>query len=552
MYLPSNFKTEETDWYQKIAGKFLEWLEKNPGKTNLKYDNLIRNILHKNKDLAKNEFPAKWKINLILWQYFNPVMGSSLGQRARKLLVKTKTRSLSGIVPLSVFTKGRGCPYHCLYCPTAKNEDIPKSYFPDEAAVQRAIRFEFDPYRQVKGRLLMFFLSGHNIDKVDLIIQGGTFSFYKKDYRRWFVKRCFDAANSSVIDLVTKNRNQPLAATDLETAQKENEKAKSRIIGITVETRPDYINKEELKFLRFLGVTRVEIGVQIVDDKILSLIKRGHTTKEIKKATYLLKEFGFKVTYHLMINLPGSNPRHDLNKLKEIFANPDYRPDNIKVYPTALVKGAELLDWYRQGKYKPYSQSKLIPILVEFKEKVVPEYVRIQRLVRDLTKNDQTRVLVESHLRQKLKQARVKCNCIRCREINNDKIQKRIYLKTFAYRASRGIEYFLSYVDKNNRLYGLLRLRILQPKEKEKTDWQAIIRELHVYGKALSLGAVENQASQHQGLGKKLINQAENLAKWHKVKDLAVISGIGVRPYYRKLNYRLKGTYMVKRLTSRS
>ncbi len=547
-YLSTTFKPGELEWYRWIIEELLRWQKEHP-KEKLEdygYSQLIRSLIKRKGKNNSPDFPSKWKLNLVIFRYYPYLLKTSFGKELRYFLTKTKIRSLSGIVPLSVFTKGRGCPFHCVYCPTAGSEDVPKSYFPDEAAVQRAIRFDFDPYKQVEGRLLMFYLSGHNIDKVELIIQGGTFSFYPKSYRRWFVKRCFDAANSRVDRLVQTGVRQEEKAIDLPTAQKKNEKALSRLVGITIETRPDFITKEELRFLRSLGVTRVEIGVQIVDDRILKLVKRGHTVEDIKRATYLLKEFGFKVTYHLMLNLPGSSPKYDLEMLKEIFTNPDYRPDNIKLYPTALVKGAELLEWYKKGKYQPYSRDKLVEVLVKFKEKIVPEYLRIQRLVRDLTKDDQYEVLVESHLRQKLQRARVKCNCIRCREVR-DNPEKEIWLKSFAYRASQGIEYFLSYVDKNNRLYGLLRLRILDNSQIE-FPWQGIIRELHIYGHEVGLGHRDEVAVQHRGLGRKLLHQAELIAREHKVKRLAVISGVGVREYYRKLGFKLKGTYMVKEL----
>ncbi len=543
LYWPSNFNLSKLEWYKKFTLAFLSLYSSS--KNNLSYRQILKAIYDKYPSLATEsggEFPAKWKIRLLAYRYYHSRIKDN--PKLEAFLTKTKTRSLSGIVPLSVFTKGKGCPFNCIYCPTSQIKDIPKSYFADEAAIQRAIRFGFGPYDQVEGRLIMFVLAGHIIDKVDLIIQGGTFSFYDKTYRQRFVKRCFDAANSDVMSLIVDGQQVRVNSKSLKEAQALNEKANSRIIGITIETRPDYINKDELKFLRQLGVTRVELGIQIVDDKILALVERGHGTKEIKQATYLLKEYGFKVTYHLMTNLPGSNPKLDFERLSQVFANPDYRPDYLKVYPTALVKNAKLLDWYRQGKYKPYSQEELVPLLIKFKQEIVPEYVRIQRLVRDLTKNDQFKVLVESHLRQRLHNRQIKCNCIRCREIK-DQTKSQIWLKVFGYKASNGIEYFLSFVDEDNRLYGLLRLRILTDADR---PWQAVIRELHVYGPTVALGRHLKTASQHKGLGYKLLKKAEKIAKWHEAKKIAVISGVGVRDYYRKLGYELQETYMVKTL----
>ncbi|OGK64706.1 hypothetical protein A2313_04320 [Candidatus Roizmanbacteria bacterium RIFOXYB2_FULL_41_10] len=469
-------------------------------------------------------------------QKFNP----AFYQQVNKLLIKTRVRSASGIVPVSVFTNGVGCPFNCVYC--SNEPDMPKSYFSDEPAVMRAIRNHFDPYKQVQSRLQMLYLSGHSLDKIELIIQGGTFSFYDKPYREWFVRRCFDAANTNVAKLIKTGNTTVSKSIYLSQAQRKNETTSQRIIGLTVETRPDFINPKEIKFLRTLGVTRVEIGVQAPDEKILKLINRGHGLKEIVYATKLLKNAGIKITFHLMPGLPGSNYRKDLKMLREIFQNPNYKPDNIKFYPTSVVKYSKLEKWYQQGNYQPLDEKTLTKLILAFKKTIVPPWVRIQRLVRDLTVNDIVVDSFPSNLRQKieteLKKQKIRCQCIRCREIKSDKKSTRLKLEILTYSASDGQEYFLQYIDSQNRLYGLLRLRLF--------DNQAIVRELHVYGEVNPIGKRDQAKTQHAGLGQNLLYKAEQITKKHHINQLAIIAGIGAREYYRHLGYRLKNTYMLK------
>ncbi len=416
----------------------------------------------------------------------------------------------------------------------------------------RALQYHFDPFKQVFGRLQMFHLSGHPIDKIELIIQGGTFSFYDKKYREWFVKRCFDATNTSVEDFIKKGSFHPFTSSTLTKAQKINETSKQRIIGITIETRPDYINNKEICFLRRLGVTRTEIGVQSTDNKILDKIERGHHVEESEKATRLLRATGFKITYHLMPGLPGSSPKKDLRMLSEVFTNPSLKPDNIKFYPTAVVKFSPLEQWYKEGNFKPYTEEALTKLIITFKKTIVPRWLRIQRLVRDLTVNDIIDASFSSNLRQKIS---VKCPCIRCREIKNAEKAISITLKTTTYEVTNGVEYFLEFVDSEDNLYGLLRLFLPQQNNNSQQYNNlaikslfgcALVRELHVYGGALKLGKSDIKKVQHHGLGKALLLEAEKLAVQNSYEKIAVISGVGVREYYRKLGYVLKDTYMIK------
>jgi len=448
------------------------------------------------------------------------------------LLQTRPVRSLSGIVNISVLTKAYPCPGKCLYCP--KEPGIPKSYVSGEPAVERAKRVDFDPYLQTKLRIGMLQSEGHPTDKIELRIVGGTWSYYPKPYRNWFVKRCFDACNGRT-------------GKNLERAQKTNERAKNRIIGLSVETRPDFIKPSEIKHLRKLGATMVELGVQSIYEDVLKTNLRGHGTKEIILATKLLKDAGFKVLYQMMPNLPGSTLKRDERMFEELFENPDFQPDLLKIYPCALLKSAPLYKWWKSKKYKPYSFKQLINLIEKIKLKI-PYFVRIQRISRDIPSQ---LVVVGpakvSNLRQmlmeKMKKEGWRCRCIRCREVREKYSQKeKLHLFRQDYAASEGKEIFLSFEDKTrSKLYSLLRLRI-------NSKNKAIIREVHTYGRQLPITKDADflLSPQHKGLGKKLIKKAERIAKKEfKINEIAVISGVGAREYYRNLGYKLRGTYMV-------
>jgi len=448
--------------------------------------------------------------------------------KIEKLLRTRPVRSLSGVVNVSVLTKPYKCPGKCIFCPSEKN--IPKSYLSGEPAVERAKRLKFNPYIQVKKRIEVLEMSGHPTDKIDIRVIGGTWSYYDTKYKTWFIKRCFDACNN------TTSKN-------VEIAKKKNETAKHRIVGMSFETRPDYINEKEIEEMRRLGATKIELGIQSTYNDILKKSKRGHDIEQSIKATRLLKDAGFKVAYQMMLNLPGSTPNKDIKMFKELFSNEDFQPDYIKIYPCALVKEAPLYKLYLKKKYKPYSEKTLIKTIKEIK-KIIPKYVRIERIIRDIPAT----LIVEggaktSNLRQvidrEMKKENWQCQCIRCREIKDINIKESLRLFKEEYNASQGKEIFLSFEDKKRKhLYSLLRLRI--------TD-QAIIRELHTYGQALSINE-KKDLTQHKGLGKKLIEEAEKITKKHKINKISVISGVGVRGYYKKIGYKLKNDYMVKNL----
>ncbi|MDO8592639.1 MAG: tRNA uridine(34) 5-carboxymethylaminomethyl modification radical SAM/GNAT enzyme Elp3 [bacterium] len=476
----------------------------------------------------------------------------------RQILRKRSVRTLSGIAPVAVLTKPYPCPGQCAYCPTEK--DVPQSYLSNEPAVMRAIRCNYDPYKQVQSRLRALEANGHEPTKVELIVIGGTWSVLPEEYKYWYITQCFRAANEygkinykSKILNSKQIQNSKFKIINLKNKllkeQKRNESAKYKLIGITLETRPDYINEQELWQMRELGATRVELGVQAIDDKVLAKNKRGHGVLEIARATEMLKNFGFKVTYHIMPGLPGATAKKDLAMFKKLFADQRFQPDQLKFYPTVVTRGSLLYRWWRAGKYKPYSDKVLQNLIVACK-KVVPPYVRIIRLIRDIPGESIMAGNRITNLRQVMKARGVVCNCIRCREVKELRIMN-YELRILKYKASRGEEYFLSYESKDTRcpnghrvstggrvLYGFCRLRLF--------SGGAMIRELHVYGELVSVGG--NKKIQHAGLGKRLMLEAEKIAKNNGFKTMAIISGVGVRGYYRKLGYRLKDSYMIKSL----
>jgi elongator complex protein 3 len=500
---------------------------------------LVKNRIKNSSDLArfKRRLAKEYKVpcpsNVSLLKTYHELVKNKRIKSLKRIenLLRTRPiRSLSGIVNVSVLTKPYPCPGKCIYCPSQKG--APKSYLKNEPAVMRAILNKYDPYKQVKMRIRALKNTGHPTDKVELRIIGGTWSFYPKRYQTWFIKRCFDACN---------NVQKP----GLSTAQRLNEKAKHRIVGLSVETRPDFITEKEIKRLRQLGVTQVELGVQSIYDNVLRLNKRGHGVKAIIKATKFLKNAGFKICYQMMPNLPGSSPARDLKMFKELFANPRFRPDLLKIYPCAILRGTILYQWWKRGKYKPYTDNQLISLVKKIKNGI-PYYVRIQRITRDIPSHSIAAGPAKiSNLRQMIA-GKVKCRCIRCREVKADYNRKeKLYLFRQDYKASDGKEIFLTFENKKrDELYSLLRLRFTPQNA-------AIIREVHTYGQLHPINEPPRPivSPQHKGWGKKLIKEAEKIAKKEFGQNkIAVISGIGVRDYYRKLGYKLKNTYMVKEI----
>ena len=505
--------------------------------------------------LLKKKFSGKYGITPVN----NATLIRAYGQMSEKeknkyprldnFMNKRKTRTLSGVTPLTVLTKPYPCPGNCTYCP--HEPGMPQSYLSNEPAAQRAKLNNFDAIKQVKMRIKALETNGHEVDKIELLILGGSFNAYPKSYQKNFIKQCFDTAN--------KKSSNPLSGSKtLDEAFKKNETAKHRIIGVTIETRPDLITEQEVKWFRDLGVTRVQIGVQHLDDKILKRVKRGHTTEQTIKATRLLKQVGLKVDYHIMPDLPGSTPQKDLQVFKELFASENFQPDQLKIYPTVINEYAPLYKEFKTGKHKPYSEKKLLHLLLKIKLSI-PYYVRINRLIRDIPKESiiagNSITNLRQFLQKELKKQKKSCKCMRCREAReqiNDIKKAKLFMQK--YRASKGLEYFISFESpKRDKLYSFIRFRINDENQNfiSELNNASLVREIHTYGQLVSnrksnrRGLISKRI-QHTGFGKRLMKEAEKLTKKHGLNKIAVISGIGVRPYYKKQGYRLEGTYMVK------
>lgn len=492
-------------------------------------------------------------------------------KQLESLLTKRAVRTLSGVSVITVLTKPFICPGKCVYCPTEPN--MPKSYLSNEPAAQRAVRNKFDAVNQLQSRIRALDNNGHEVDKLEIIVLGGTWSAYDKAYQEEFVRDLFYAANTyeerdtllvtrnsgEETPPITNNQLQPTTnirtPLSLEQEQTINETSRYRIIGLTLETRPDHIDEAEVKRLRWLGCTRVQLGVQHTDDKLLALIRRGDTLANAITATRLLKEAGFKVDHHYMPDLPGSTPAHDLEMFRYVYTSEDLQPDQVKIYPCVVNEYAQLWHWYKNGKYTPYSEKDLYDLLMDIK-RITPPYVRINRLIRDIPEESIIAGNSITNLRQYLQKQLADqgefCKCIRCREARADVSgASTAVLKTRTYRASQGQEYFLSYEsDDEKTIYAFCRLRFNDSPETNfipELQEAALVRELHVYGQMIPVDH-EGGEVQHIGFGRKLMTEAERLAIEAGYKKIAVISGIGVREYYKKLGYQLGGTYMVKSL----
>lgn len=518
-------------------------------------DVLKRDFLRKNKETK--DIPKKSDL-LAVYHKLTGKNKIKTNPALEKLLTKRAVRTLSGVSIITVLTKPFPCPGKCIYCPNEKV--MPKSYISDEPAAARALQLHFDPYEQVVRRIESLQKNGHPTDKIELIVKGGTWNAYPLQYQYWFILRCFQACNIKNQKLKIKSQkfNSKIKIEklkkDLLVEQKKNERAKHRIVGLTLETRPDFVNEKTVWQMREQGCTRVELGAQTIDNKILKIIKRGHDAQAIKNAMRLLKLYGFKVDLHLMPQLPGSTPSKDLKMMQEIFDNSDYRPDMIKIYPCTVVKNSELYTWLQKGKYKPYSDKNLLDTLITFKT-TVPRYVRISRLIRDIPSHHIQAGNKITNLRQviqnEMKKRHLKCNCLRCREIGHQPgLQTSDYrlqnkkLFTYKYAASGGTEYFLSFEDKKrNVVFAFCRLRI------DKNGlFPAFIRELHTYGQSLKIQSKNKKESQHKGFGKQLVAEAEKICKNNHISALAVISGIGVKEYYKNLGFKDSQTYLVKKI----
>ncbi|MFO7872523.1 MAG: tRNA uridine(34) 5-carboxymethylaminomethyl modification radical SAM/GNAT enzyme Elp3 [Candidatus Undinarchaeales archaeon] len=467
-------------------------------------------------------------------------------EKLKPLLLKKPTRSISGVSVVAVMTPPADCPHgKCLYCP--QGPEAPQSYTGEEPAALRGRRNEFSGYSQVRNRLEQLKAVGHPTDKIELIIMGGTFPARPFEEQKEFLKNCFEG----LADKKFKS---------FEDAKKEVQKIEARPIGITFETRPDYAKEKEINNMLELGGTRVELGVQNPDDEIYEKVERGHSVSDIVESTQLLKDSGFKINYHLMPGLPGSSKEDDLKMFKNIFENSNFKPDMIKIYPTLVMEGTKLYNSWKKGEYEPLTSEKATDLVAEMKE-IVPRWVRIMRVQRDIPANLISAGVKKSNLRQLakkvMKRKGIECSCIRCREVGH-KIRKEgeepeeIEIRNEKYEASGGTEFFISAEDfEKDILIGYIRLRIpsgkyFRPEINENT---ALIRELHVYGSEVLIGnEAENLEYQHLGYGEKLLKKAEKTALENGKTEILILSGLGVREYYEKFGYRKKGPYMHKKL----
>ena len=575
---------------------------------NITSKNLFYENFNNEYNYLKNVYkmiPSKIELRRVFNKYFNNTLSGKQLMDFKRWLIKKSMRSESGVLVVTVVVKpGKdikfSCPEKCAYCPTETdlegNPTQPKSYISTEPAMLRALRSQFDMKEQVFDRLTAYYNMG-NLElnnckkKIEVIISGGTWDVLPREYRHNVIKELYYAFN---VYIKKVNNLGYREIRTLEEEIKENETSDFGVVGLTIETRPDYITKYTiLEYLKF-GVTRVQIGVQHFNEDILKLIKRRCTTQDTINAIRLLKGVGLKVVVHLMPDLPGSSVNKDINMFYEAITNPDLQFDDIKIYPCAVVKSSnpdrliksDILKWYEDGFYKPYSETNFEELIrvCEFYKRNVSPWVRIQRLIRDIpVKNIEAGYNKMSNLRQiildRFKKNGYKCNCIRCMEIK-DRIDiiDNAKLVVRKYNASEGLEYHISieveekywtfkYImyciqyylgitkywggDLKNYigLIGFLRLRIdpnsgldFVPEIKNC----GLIREVHVYGKSVNVGELSNNV-QHKGYGQYLLQTAEDIVKSHKLNKVAIIAGVGAREYYKnKANYSLEGSYMIK------
>ena len=507
-------------------------------------------------------------------------------------------RTRSGVAPVTVLTKPYPCPGRCIFCPS--DVRMPKSYLSSEPGAQRAAEHQFDPYRQTLSRLRSYRHTGHPVDKVELIVLGGTWSSYPEGYQVWFILRCLQAMNEFV-DVPSGPAADPLLAfapavdfrqleetvqgaevdssataagrgynqvvsdwtaahpraaaeareqnadwADLQAAQRENETSPVRCVGLSLETRPDRLDAAEALRMRRLGATKVQIGIQSMDDEVLALNGRGHDTARSRRAVRLLRQAGFKIQAHWMPNLHGSTPARDREDFDRLFADPDIRPDELKVYPCSLIESAELMAYYRRGEWRPYEADELLDVLLHSLG-AAARYCRLTRVIRDIPGTDIVTGNKTTNLRQVAEAeaaARgVRCRDIRAREVGGRPVDpRRLRLRRTDYEASGGQETFLEFVTAEDRIAGFLRLRLPAPAGTAEISLpeladRAIIREVHVYGAVVGLGDREKGRSQHVGLGRRLIAEALAIAAGAGFGQVVVISSVGTREYYRRLGF---------------
>ena len=536
IYTRDKASTEQLEIYEKWIQCLLE--------SNVKSYDEIKKTMHK----LRREYKISPR-NSDLLSVITKFKSHANYDILRYLLISTKTRSQSGVVVITVVTspypevdgkvQSFSCQWNCYYCPNEPNQ--PRSYLHDEPAVIRANANNFDPILQFHDRARALSNKGHNVDKVELIVLGGTWESYPEEYREYFCRDLFYAANIFT-------GHEPLLRDKLSLSEEQviNETSECKIIGLTLETRPDTINYNSIKLLRYYGCTRVQLGVQHTDNLILKKINRKCTTSQVKEALRLLKDSCYKVDIHLMPNLPGSSPEKDMAMFDNVLYNEDLQADQWKIYPCEVVPWTIIKKWYDEGTYVPYDGNSLKIVLKYVKKKVHP-WIRLNRVVRDIPSqyiyNDSVPNLRDDVLAE-LQAEGTPCKCIRCREVGSSEHRKTHHdLSNFEvvirnYRASGAEEYYISFENlKNDILAGFVRLRLPENYLFEHMEKSAFIRELHVYGEMLPVGVDDAKRIQHSGIGSQLLTIAEQYAIRKGYTNMVVIAGIGTRNYYRKRGY---------------
>lgn len=508
----------------------------------------LLSITNPSKTQAKNEIRricAKYALARIPKNH--QILAKASGDDFAKLqtiLLHKPVKTASGVAVIALMPKPYACPHgRCTYCPGGIESNTPNSYTGTEPAAISAMSSDYDPRMQIRAKLEQLVAYGHSPAKLELVIVGGTFLFMPKEYQVDFIKSCYDALNG-------------YDSETLHDAKAANERAQIRNVGFTIETKPDYCKAAHVDDMLGYGITRVEIGVQSLQERVYDIVNRGHDLGDVIESFQVSKDAGYKIVAHMMPGLPTATPQQDIRDFERLFTDPLFRPDMLKIYPSLVLEGTPMYEDYKSGRYAPYSDEDMIRVLTKVKM-MVPPWVRIMRVQREIPagqilagpKSGNLRQLV----RKNLQKEGASCRCIRCREAGASGLSqgKDIRMNRIDYESSGGREVFLSFDDSDDRIYGFLRLRVpsADTHRKEITPKSTIVRELHVYGKSLGLGQRDSMGIQHLGLGKRLMGEAERISGEEFDADkILVISAVGTREYYEKIKYAPQGPYMTKRL----
>lgn len=562
----NNMERMDPDTERKLCREIIEEIKKTP---NMNKD---RVTAIKSKVLGRLKLKAQKTIkNSILLDYLTPEE-----EYLRPLIARKITRTLSGVTVVAIMTKPLECPGKCIFCPgpsSQPGEKAAQSYTGREPAALRSIMFGYDSYKQTLSRMLDLHSIGHTVDKIEVICMGGTFLSAPVEYQDKFIAGSFQAISDYKSKLAEFGSNPDYTKDELLIPYSQNslddlivslETCPTKLVGVTFETRPDYCDNEHIDRMLYLGGTRVEIGAQSTKDSFLVVANRKHSTQDVKNAIRKAKDAGLKINLHMMPNLPGSTPESDYQVFKDLFDDPDYRPDMLKIYPCLVVEGTELYKMWKSGEYKPYSQEDLIKMIIKVKTEVLEPYVRIQRIQRDIPADLILDGVRSSNLRQiiddEMQSKGLQCRCIRCREEGLQRYLKNkisnpdnYQINIMEYESSSGKDLFISLDDQQeNLLIGFVRLRFPSETAHRKeisTVPTAIVREIRVVGEIVAFDQDPNPVQiQHRGFGRQLLEKAENIARERGYQKMVIISGIGVKEYFGKFGYEKDGPYVSKKL----